>query len=372
MNGARIAYRGTQMLRIISAAIALLILSLALPTSALADDDDDDDNYIPITTCGAVITEPGNYRVVNDLLECSEPIQFGLFRIGISVYANDVTLDLGRHTIRCADIQPGDNTRSFGIYLEGGTFPGTGEEYGNRVRIRNGVIENCQEGVATGGSTGSTIEKLTISDGEFGIAVGTGFDYRIRGNHISEMTSFGIYLSTNFGPTNGLRVTKNLIHDAGISGIFATGISDTKIRCNRTDRNGIGGIIAAGLSTGLDIRNNVANDNFLTGIFIAGTSFGDFPLDPVPSGNTVRGNTALGNVHDLAEASLDFSDPFLSTVLVLPDAQCLNTWAGNTYISEVAPLDCIAPSRPIDDDDDDGCAPDYGDEDDDDEDDDDD
>ena len=98
--------------------------------------------------------------------------------------------------------------------------------------------------------------------------------------------------------------------------------------------------------------------------------FADFVLEPVSSGNTIRKNTALGNgVADLGETSVDVSvDPV--TFGVVPGAECLNTWRGNTYVTEQAPLDCIAPSRPIDDDDDDddGCAPELDDDDDDDDD----
>ena len=358
------------MLRIIYAAIALLIVSLVPPMSVLADDDEDQ-NFTPITTCGVIINEPGNYRVVNDLLNCSEPLLFGILRNGISIFGNDVTLDLGGHTIRCAEIQPADGV-SIGVFLEGWTSPDTGEEFGSRVSIRNGVIENCGAGVFSVRAPDARFEGLTIRDGGTGIDIAGGVDNTVRNNHVYGMLDNGIIAREFFGALPiGHRITKNLIHDVGEFGISAFTSTDIQIRCNRADRN-LNGIIVSPDSTGVDVLRNVTNGNQLFGVAYYGVDFADFVIEPVSSGNKIKKNTALGNgVSDLAETSVDVSvDPV--TFGVVPGAECLNTWRGNTYVSELAPFGCIAPSRPIDDDDDDdGCAPELDDDDDEDDDDDD-
>ncbi|NNE35038.1 MAG: right-handed parallel beta-helix repeat-containing protein [Rhodothermales bacterium] len=325
--------------------------------------DDDDNNITPIMTCGAIITEPGKYQLANDLTDCSEPLLFGILRNGVSIFGNDVILDLGGHMIRCAELEPSDGTISVGVFLEGG------EGYGNRVRVTNGVIENCGTGMFSVGSTDSRFEELTIRDGGIGIDLGSGFSNRVRKNHIYGMQLFGIQVRNNFGPAVGHRITKNLVHDAGIAGISSFGNTDLRIKCNRADSNGNTGISVGPDSTGVEVRNNVANENMQAGILLGGNHYGPYPGSPTPSGNTVNGNTAVGNFYDLAEASVDLWDPNFALTL-FPDAVCSNTWKGNRYVTELAPLDCIAPPRPIDDDDgDDGCAPGFDDDDDDDDDD---
>ena len=48
---------------------------------------------VPISDCGTAIAEAGKYRLMNDLVGCTDH--------GIVITGSDITLDLNGHTISC-------------------------------------------------------------------------------------------------------------------------------------------------------------------------------------------------------------------------------------------------------------------------------
>ena len=48
---------------------------------------------VPVSECGTTISEPGKYRLVNDLVDCTEN--------GVTITGSDIVLDLDGHSISC-------------------------------------------------------------------------------------------------------------------------------------------------------------------------------------------------------------------------------------------------------------------------------
>lgn len=339
------------MLRIITTATAILVASLAMQLSALADDDDD---YIPISSCNTQIFEPGKYQLTNDLLDCFDPTFF-IFRNGITVFSNDVTIDLNGHMIRCGVAGPDD-----GITV--GVFVTSADPARRNVRVRNGVIEGCSSGVLAAITNDSRFEDLVVRSNFIGINMISGFNNRIKDNRVYD-SSTGIQINADFGPGGGHDIKKNLVAGSGFTGIDLFEVADSDLKCNRVEYSGLGGIVIGGsVATGNRVLNNVANNNGGAGIAVFGLSFDGFPFNPIPTGNTIKGNTSLGSFYDIGEFSLDVGD---NSFNVLEGATCANGWKNNGYVSSLGPENCFAPPKVLDDDDDDGCAPGDGDDDDD-------
>ena len=292
------------------ASVAALSLVLFLP--AYADDDDDENqNYIPVESCDQVFLADGEtYRLTQDL-NC-EGFEFFDYKVAFLLYGNDITLDLGGHTITCLS-DPFDWLDTTGVFLDSSS---------KRLTVKNGRIVGCEIGVYAVLNERSTIRRLDVRD--------------------------------------------------GVTGIYAASVSKAKIACNRSEGHLRGAIVLAGESSGSKIHQNIAKDS-LTGISAYGFDpFRDF--FPLPTGNRISNNTAVGNYLDVVEAYIDifaliFDDELIVTSTDADDAVCRNKWRNNAYITQRGPnvggRMCIRYSKELDDDDD-GCAPGFDDDDDDD------
>mgnify|MGYP001822128387 CR=1 FL=1 len=94
--------------------------------------------------CDTVITEPGNYKLIADLVDCPDG--------GVHIVASDVRLDLNGHTITC---ETNDK-------LIGGVVVGMEEGPDTRhVTVRNGSVSNCKDGIALLNASDSKVTKIT-------------------------------------------------------------------------------------------------------------------------------------------------------------------------------------------------------------------
>lgn len=280
-----------------------------------------------ITDCGAVISQPGKYRLANDLLACPE--------FAITIAASGVSLDLAGNEIRCARE---DNRFDIGIEVLDV----------ERVEIRNGRVSNCDSGVDLFGTRHSKVSNMVLHGnlldpffGGFGISGFEASNNTIVGNDASGNTT-GIELF--FGTGN--RIMDNIANgnvraeNSPFFPSFGVGIgiafsNDNEVIDNETSRNSDAGIALANGSTGNVVRDNRANDNDNYGI-------GAFSREdvgaPLAVGNLIQSNTALGNGRaDLLEAKFD---PFASPRELVQDT-CMNTWKDNVFVSQIAPPDCI-------------------------------
>ena len=126
------------MKRLLSALASATALALVMCPPAFADDDDDD--YTPITDCGTVITEPGHYKLMNNLVGCDVPDPMGdTIEYGIGIFSDDVVLDLNDHAISCLHgDQQGSNFYNFGVFTQ---------EFRARIEILGGAVTGCNIGV---------------------------------------------------------------------------------------------------------------------------------------------------------------------------------------------------------------------------------
>lgn len=282
---------------------------------------------VVIDSCGAVLSEPGQYKLISDITSCSG--------FAVLIIASDVSLNMAGHVISCARI---DGVYDVGIEINGVSG----------VHVRNGTVANCDIGVELFQSHHSKINNLTVTgnilDPFFGIGLGiVGFEAthnKIVGNYALGNTS-GIEFF--FGGNN--RIVGNVANENfradnspfpsyGI-GIAAAFSDNNVILGNEVNRNSDAGIAVANGSTGNVIRDNeaLANENYGIGMF----SREDLGA-PLATGNVIQSNVSLGNGRtDMLEARFD---PFaIPREIVQPN--CTNAWKNNTFDSNIAPSGCI-------------------------------
>jgi parallel beta-helix repeat protein len=292
--------RRLKMTRFLTIAATALLLSLLATAPALAEN--------PVTACGDVLSEPGNYGLTGDLLACPGN--------AIVISASNVSLNLKGHSITCG------STDGIGVLVTGVSD----------VQVKNGTITGCGLGVFFSGTTESKITHLTLNGNGLAISLLGASDNKLTANHMTENIT-GIRV--NFG--GGNRISENVASDN--FGFLSTGIAllfseNNTVTGNRANRNN-NGIIAGGASTGTILRGNVTNENRSLGI----SMFGRLAFNiPIAEGVLIQGNTALGNGDlDMVEALFDpsINPPF---IVVEP---CRNTWKSNNFVSRIGPDMCI-------------------------------
>ena len=83
-----------------------------------------------VTERGTILTEPGNYKLVNDLLECPGN--------GVEITGSDITLNMHGYEIACADND---------LEVGGVIVYSTSEAMVRNVTIKNGYVSNCRDGI---------------------------------------------------------------------------------------------------------------------------------------------------------------------------------------------------------------------------------
>ena len=298
---------------------------------------------VPISECGTVITEPGKYRVTQDLF-CARDQQ------GIEVLASDVTVNLNGHTITC----DASGEILVGAVLVGDFFDPT--YVVSNVRVKNGTVSGCDDGVIFFYSQSGKATKITATGNVArGITVLEAKDTLIKNNvgfeNNNAIESFG---------GMGTKIKGNLLYDNFGVAIGITGETDSVIACNQAERNDFG-IQVGPFSSGNVVRGNYVSNAATGGITLYGFGIPEQIFEPVPFGNLIKNNVVQGSgVVDLSEIVFN---PFVGFPFVPPDAECQNTWRSNQYVTLLGPVDCIAP--PVELDDDDVCALDDDDDDDD-------
>ena len=328
--------------------------------------------------CGDVLSEPGNYSLNSDLV-CTSPI---------NITGSNVHLDLAGHSISC-DAEnwqyttPGDRYPQIvtGIFVNADSAI-EWEESGSGIdelpqapvltgfKVKNGTIADCSFGmyffktdrskVSNMHLDGNNVGRPEFNGATVGITMFASNDNHLFGNRVSGDGLYGFEITLS----NGNQLKSNVLEGLGDTGIFLIGSSgnvlrkntavdnlsgiylqpdffwgvdvsaDNVVASNNVSNNEFDGITLLGPTNGNVLRRNTVNHNGGIGVMLLGLA--PFGL-PVPSGNTIRGNTAFGNpTADLAEVDLDgnFVD------LVIPD-ECSNLWKHNTFDTSLGPVDCI-------------------------------
>ena len=325
--------------------LILLPILLLVAASVLAEPKKAGPNHgapKDVTECGMVLTEPGNYKLANDLLDCPEH--------GILIEGSDITLNFMGHEISCPD-------GWIGVFLMG-----TEETTVKNITVKNGHVSNCGEGIALWFAEDSKVMNMTSTGNQgSGIAVWESSNSVIMHNYVHGNGNDGILSWQSSG--NLFKHNTSTASGDGWSGAGITldGETDSRIMCNRIHDN-VDGILSYGGSSGNLLRGNLVSGNHYSGIAMMGLYWKD-PDPPyeeyyyaMPSGNTIRANILGDNPSDLWEA---YWDELGGNVLLNPDGMCSNTWEKNQFETEFGPPGCFGVPYELKDKD--VCALDYDD-----------
>jgi hypothetical protein len=281
-----------------------------------------------VTECGTVITKPGNYKVQNDL-SCLPDVS------AIEINASNVKLDLKGHTLSC----DASGAEKVGAVLVGWTA----SEPIEKVRISNGTVTGCDDGILLWGTRDVSVTDMAFSgnlEGAITLVVAEKtviMHNRFEGDYIS-IRSFG-------GLDNHISYNSITYSFTGIDLYSETG---SLISCNVLDQNyygvGLGPLFDSPddlPGSGNIVLGNQVN-NGLMGILVYGIGTPAGVTDPQSVDNLLQNNSATGNWFvDLAEV---IYDPYADEVFVEDGAACQNKWKRNLFDTQMGPYDCIGDS----------------------------
>lgn len=237
----------------------------------------------PITSLPFNISTSGSYYLTGNLT-CSGN--------GITVDFNNVTIDLQGFTIT-------GNGSGSGVYMVGRS----------NVEIRNGTIQNFQEGIKEVYASGRghrIIDVRVIKNGWSGIYL-VGYGHTVKGCTVLKNATSVTSGNTGYGIYGGMRslVAENVIHDNGtnINGYFyALIVGDgSVVTGNTVNNNGYHAVNkAVGLLTGTCcvVKDNSVFENCLA-------CYSDYTGMSVATGCTVIGNCVYSNGTGSAGSSLN-------------------------------------------------------------------
>jgi len=277
-----------------------------------------------ITECGAVITRPGNYKLLNDL-SCPPNTQ------GINIEASNVTLDLRGHTIACD---------AFGDAKVGAVIIGseTDPQIKN-VRVSHGAVTGCDDGILLWGTQNVKVQNMSFhSNVESAVTLLAAEDTIVMHNEF-----VGDYWSIRSYWGSGNRFNHNSIIYS-VVGMDFYAETGSQVTCNDVEKTAYSisfGPLEQDASMGNVVRGNRVNDNYL-GIALFGYGTPDELMGPQSSDNLVRGNIATGN--DFADLAEVIYDDFYE-IFIQPGAVCQNYWERNQFGTQLGPQECI--SEPV-------------------------
>jgi parallel beta-helix repeat protein len=227
----------------------------------------------PITTCGYVITAPGDYTVMNNPTSCST-------NFGIDIEASHVVVQVNGHIISSVP----SNGGSHGILVNanGGTNTLTGIQI-----IGPGLIEGWQEGIDTFNPISNIlIQGLTLaSNTDRGMNLRTSSQVTFAQNVVARNSGAGVYvdggstqvniISNEFtangqtglylhGNSNGNQISLNVVAGNAADGIVVDGSSKNTVQLNTTVANGGSGMHVLSGATANAIHDNLSTANGTT------------------------------------------------------------------------------------------------------------
>ena len=302
-----------------------------------------------VTECGTILTEPGNYKLAHDLLDCPGN--------GVEIMGSDITLNLHGYKISCVN-----DLKVAGI----GIWSPTDDMISN-ITVMNGHVSNCRDGIVLELVEDSKVMNMTSTgntqwEREPGVWVyGTGItvflsrNNVIMHNHTYDNATDGIGSWESSG-----NLFKHNTSTGNGDGWFGAGISlstedNSRIMCNRIHGN-VDGILMQSGGSGNLLRGNLVSGNQGSGLGMMGYYWQDPDSGQeyyyaMPSGNTIRSNIVENNPwNDLFEIYWDWG----SEILLNPDGNCRNTWEKNQFETETGVAGCIG--TPVELDEKDVCA----------------
>jgi len=282
-----------------------------------------------VTECGTILTEPGNYKLVNDLLDCPGN--------GVEITGSDIILNLHGYEISCAEND---------LDVGGVIVYSTSEAMVSNVTVKNGHVSNCRDGIVLIQTEDSKVMNISSTGntqwwrpdpGEWvygtGITVWLSNNNVIMHNHTYDNASTGIGSWASSG-----NLFKHNTSTDNQTGINVGDETNSRIMCNRIHGN-VDGILVAPGSSGNLMRGNLVTGNAWSGIGMLGFAWDGFLWRDIPTGNTVRSNIVEDN------AGFDFFEIYYDLVTgevqLHPEDICQNTWEKNQFQTEIGPAGCF-------------------------------
>jgi len=308
-----------------------------------------------VKECGTVLTEPGNYKLVNDLLDCPGN--------GVEIIGSDISLNLHGHAIACAD----NNLEVAGVAAYS-----LSEGMISNVTIKNGHVSNCRDGIVLVQTEDSKVMNITSTGNTqwnpapevfvygTGITLWMSRNNVIMHNHTYANASDGIGSWESSG--NLFKHNTSTGNGDGWqgAGINLSNENNSRVMCNRVHGNSDGVTVWWGEgengSGGNLIRGNLVTENQNGGIAFIGFYWQDPDslqewYYAMSRGNTVRSNIVEQNPFaDLIEAHWDYGPNLLPN----PSGECKNIWENNQFGTEIGVPGCMG--APVELDEKDVCA----------------
>jgi parallel beta-helix repeat protein len=290
--------------------LALLLATAAADAYPASEPAETSASPLPVSTCGQVLSVPGDYHLVSDVGPCASD--------GLFITASDVHLSLDGFTLTgpggCAAFPFGIRVHpdAANVRIDGGVVTRfTGGLYvAGAYAVVKGVTvtDNCYVGIAAVGNHDLIASNL-VRGSSLGIAL-LGPDETaqtantVYANHIVGNGRCGVCAFSNGDFVRGNTLADNGVHDQpGEGGIVVQGRLN-RIRGNIVFGN-FDGISLAGSSDGTYLRNNTANANRNAGVAITAGSTSNMVLEnhalangtvDVWDGNPCGANTWQANV----------------------------------------------------------------------------
>lgn len=248
-------------------------------------------SLLPASGASAAVVQCGQFITVdttleNDLLNCPGN--------GILIDGNNITLDLGGHTVDGTG--SGDGISILGT-ADVEVVNGVIRDFANGVQISQALrttVENVTVVGSRGGAIGvvesenTVVRENTIHSGLTGISVLNGVATQIENNHVVSATS-GIGVTTISSPgggvppnSSGVTIQGNNVIRSASDGIrIGPAVEEVTVEDNVAVNNGDDGIEV--LSDGVTIEGNKANSN------------GDLGIEASAASIDGGGNKAHGN-----------------------------------------------------------------------------
>jgi len=293
-----------------------------------------------VTECGTILTEPGNYKLVNDLLECPGN--------GVNIEGSDITLNLKGYEISCVE-----NDLDVGGII---VAPPDPDSWGivtvRNVTVKNGHVSNCKDGIVLASTEDSKVMNISSTgntkwEKEPGVWVyGTGITvWKSRNNVIMHNHTYG-NASDGIGSweSSGNLFKHNTSTDNGVgsaggdgAGISLSNEQNSRIMCNRIHGNADGILMLPGGSGNL-LRGNLVTGN-LAGIGMLGFAWDGHFWRDIPAGNTIRSNIMEDN--DWFDVYEFYYDVVTGDFLIHPEGLCPNTWEKNQFQTDFGSPGCF-------------------------------
>jgi parallel beta-helix repeat protein len=317
------------MRKLLGCATALLLVLVASVAFAIPP--------APVSECGTAISEPGKYRLVNDLVDCTEN--------GVTITGSDIVLDLDGHSISCDT--DGGLLRLGGVVVWSPDWSTI-----SNVTVKNGHVSDCADGILLVFTKDSKVKKMSSSrnlawQGASGSGITVWFSENtlVTKNHTyeNELQGIGVWDSTGTVVRHNMATTNYV-------GIWTERVEDTEVSCNKAYGNDTG-VLLGPWSTGGLVKGNLAKWNWFDGISAWGWAFDEMPWDEIASGNTFRHNISEENALDHVELVYNVDS---GAIFPHPDGTCRNRWLENQFVTSWGPDNCIG--QPVELVEDDVCA----------------